>query len=75
MAVQGTDIGSWGQGFEEGHGQLAVLALPRSPAAVAIEAPQPVEAAEQLERGALNLDLEFPPLLAANEGKQRKPLF
>ena len=81
MTMQRTDIGSWAQGFEEGHGQLAPLALPsRPPAAVAIEAPQPVEAAEQLDRDSyckahsLNLDLEFPPLLASSEATQREPL-
>ena len=75
MAVQGMDVGSWAQGFEEGQGQLAPLALPRPPGAVVLEAAQPVEAAEQLEGDVLNLDLEFPPLLAANEATQREPLF
>lgn len=65
VQVKLQDLGAWAEGFEPKASRLLVMALPPQPSG-ATPAVMPDESAAELNTG-INLDLEFPPLLAASE--------
>lgn len=68
------DLGFWAEGFAAGQGQLQSMALPRpkaEPESRSSPGPAPSEAGEKLPEASLDLDLEFPPLLVANEAPKK----